>query len=157
MLLSAKSPLGRAALENQIAATDRQIDRLVYELYGLTEAEIRRVEEATGDKEDRTGSPLICSPEGAADSSPGWSAAEPWVRAHPTIHKPQRGDTVRSVTPLGLVRGCDSPRAHALGYYRPPLWGLIRPAGVCAVRADGGGDPDRRGGDGLTPGRPAGQ
>jgi len=37
----------RTALENQIAATDRQIDRLVYELYGLTEAEIKIVEEAT--------------------------------------------------------------------------------------------------------------
>jgi hypothetical protein len=29
----------------QIDATDRQIDRLVYELYGLTEEEIRIVEE----------------------------------------------------------------------------------------------------------------
>jgi len=28
-------------------ATDRQIDRLVYELYGLTEAAIKIVEEAT--------------------------------------------------------------------------------------------------------------
>jgi len=28
----------------QIAATDRQIDQLVYELYGLTEEEIRIVE-----------------------------------------------------------------------------------------------------------------
>jgi hypothetical protein len=35
-------------LDRQIAATDRQIDRLVYELYGLTEAEIKIVEEATG-------------------------------------------------------------------------------------------------------------
>lgn len=47
-LAAAKSPPDRAALENQIAATDRQIDRLVYELYGLTEAEIRIVDEATG-------------------------------------------------------------------------------------------------------------
>jgi hypothetical protein len=38
------------ALERQIAAhrsTGRQIDRLVYELYGLTEAAIKIVEEAT--------------------------------------------------------------------------------------------------------------
>jgi hypothetical protein len=34
-------------LERQIAATDAAIDRLVYELYGLTEAEIKIVEEAT--------------------------------------------------------------------------------------------------------------
>jgi hypothetical protein len=31
----------------QIEATDRQIDRLVYELYELTDDEIRIVEEAT--------------------------------------------------------------------------------------------------------------
>ena len=30
------------------AATDREIDALVYELYGLTDEEIRIVEEATG-------------------------------------------------------------------------------------------------------------
>ena len=32
---------------HQISATDRQIDNLVYELYGLTDEEIRIVEEAT--------------------------------------------------------------------------------------------------------------
>ena len=31
----------------QIEATDREIDALVYELYGLTDEEIRLVEEAT--------------------------------------------------------------------------------------------------------------
>ena len=34
----------RTLLERQIAATDREIDRLVYELYGLTEEEIGIVE-----------------------------------------------------------------------------------------------------------------
>jgi len=33
-------------LERQIARTDRQIDDLVYELYGLTEKEMRLVEES---------------------------------------------------------------------------------------------------------------
>ncbi len=32
---------------HQISATDKQIDRLVYELYGLTEEEIEVVEKAT--------------------------------------------------------------------------------------------------------------
>jgi hypothetical protein len=32
------------AIERQITATDRQIDELVYELYGLTGEEIRIVE-----------------------------------------------------------------------------------------------------------------
>ncbi|MDA1050714.1 MAG: hypothetical protein O3C40_09580 [Planctomycetota bacterium] len=37
----------RTALSRQISATDGEIDRLVYELYGLTDEEIRIVEEAT--------------------------------------------------------------------------------------------------------------
>ena len=37
----------RTVVGHQIQATDRQIDRLVYELYGLTEEEIKIVEEAT--------------------------------------------------------------------------------------------------------------
>jgi type II restriction/modification system DNA methylase subunit YeeA len=32
---------------HQISATDNQIDNLVYELYGLTDEEIKIVEEAT--------------------------------------------------------------------------------------------------------------
>ena len=32
----------------EIETNDRQIDQLVYELYGLTDEEIRIVEEATG-------------------------------------------------------------------------------------------------------------
>lgn len=35
-----RSKMGRAVLQCQIAATDHQIDQLVYELYGLTEEEI---------------------------------------------------------------------------------------------------------------------
>ena len=47
-LVSAKTSHEQTALQRQIDATDRQIDRLVYELYGLTEEEIRVVE-AVGD------------------------------------------------------------------------------------------------------------
>ena len=36
----------RSVNQRQIEATDRQIDRLVYELYGLTEEEIATVEGA---------------------------------------------------------------------------------------------------------------
>jgi hypothetical protein len=39
-------PHDRTALEAQIAATDRQIDRLVYDLYGLSDNDIRVVEGA---------------------------------------------------------------------------------------------------------------
>lgn len=44
---SVKTAHERTALARQIEATDREIDRLVYELYGLTDEEIRIVEEAT--------------------------------------------------------------------------------------------------------------
>jgi hypothetical protein len=37
----------RTVKEREIAATDHRIDELVYELYGLTDKEIRIVEEAT--------------------------------------------------------------------------------------------------------------
>jgi type I restriction-modification system DNA methylase subunit len=39
-----KTPHEQTALDRQISATDRQIDRLVYDLYGLTEEEIALVE-----------------------------------------------------------------------------------------------------------------
>ena len=40
----ARTAPDKTAIERQIAATDRQIDQLVYELYGLTQEEIRIVE-----------------------------------------------------------------------------------------------------------------
>ena len=40
----ARTPHEQESLQRQIAATDKQIDALVYELYGLTEEEIRIVE-----------------------------------------------------------------------------------------------------------------
>ena len=43
----AKTPTAKTMLQRQIDGTDRQIDRLVYELYDLTEEEIAIVEEAT--------------------------------------------------------------------------------------------------------------
>ena len=56
-LSAARTPPEKTSLERQIAATDTQIDRLVYDLYGLTEEEIqthnprfRRKIRAKGDK-----------------------------------------------------------------------------------------------------------
>ena len=46
-LPKAKTPHEQESLQRQIAATDRQIDDLVYELYGLTKDEIRIVEGTT--------------------------------------------------------------------------------------------------------------
>ena len=46
-LLTVKAAHEKTILERQIDATDRQIDRLVYDLYGLTDEEIKIVEEDT--------------------------------------------------------------------------------------------------------------
>jgi len=40
-------PQRREQIQREIEATDRQIDQLVYQLYGLTDEEIKIVEEAT--------------------------------------------------------------------------------------------------------------
>ncbi len=48
-LAAAKAPNDKEAIQRQIEATDRQIDRLVYDLYGLTEEEIEIVEHGTAD------------------------------------------------------------------------------------------------------------
>ncbi|MCT8337534.1 hypothetical protein FKB36_08565 [Methanoculleus sp. Afa-1] len=45
-LVEAKAAHEKEVLAGMIDATDRQIDRLVYELYGLTEEEIAVVEGA---------------------------------------------------------------------------------------------------------------
>ena len=43
-LVAARTEHDKTLLERQIAATDRQIDTLVYEIYGLTDDEIAIVE-----------------------------------------------------------------------------------------------------------------
>ena len=49
-LAAAKNPNDKTRLQREIDATDRQINQLVYELYGLTEAEIKIVETDNGSK-----------------------------------------------------------------------------------------------------------
>ena len=43
-LADARMPRDQIMLQQQIDITDQQIDRLVYELYGLTEEEIKMIE-----------------------------------------------------------------------------------------------------------------
>ena len=49
-LAAARTPDDKTRLQREIDATDRQIDQLVYELYGLTEEEIKIVEANNGSK-----------------------------------------------------------------------------------------------------------
>jgi hypothetical protein len=46
-LPKAKTAYEWTVIERRIEATDREIDRLVYDLYGLSDDEIKIVEEAT--------------------------------------------------------------------------------------------------------------
>ena len=46
-LAAVKTSHEKSLIQRQINATDKQIDQLVYELYNLTDKEIRIVEEAT--------------------------------------------------------------------------------------------------------------
>ncbi len=47
-LRGATSESEKAALQNAVTTTDAEIDRLVYDLYGLTEEEIKIVEGECG-------------------------------------------------------------------------------------------------------------
>jgi len=47
-LAAARIGQEKTITQRRIDATNRQIDRLVYELYGLSDEEIRIVEEGTG-------------------------------------------------------------------------------------------------------------
>ena len=49
-LPKAKTPHEAEALQRQTAAADRQIDALVYGLYGLTEGQVRTVERVSDDR-----------------------------------------------------------------------------------------------------------
>lgn len=61
-LADARLPRDKELIQQQITVTDRQIDRLVYELYGLTEEEIRMVEgKLQANKE--TSSPVVTEQE----------------------------------------------------------------------------------------------
>ena len=46
-MLAQQLPEHLEQLQREIDATDRQIDQLVYQLYGVTDDEIRIVEEST--------------------------------------------------------------------------------------------------------------
>jgi len=49
-LAAAKNPNDKTNFQREIETTDREIDRFVYELYGLTEEEIKIVETDNGSK-----------------------------------------------------------------------------------------------------------
>ena len=69
-LAAAKAPHEREVLTGMIDGTDRQIDRLVYELYGLTEDEVRIVDGETRPEPTCTAIPASTAPERRKEISP---------------------------------------------------------------------------------------
>ncbi len=72
---TAKTPSEQTALARQVAATDAQIDRLVYELYGLTEEEVGIVEGVAKKSPEELG-----WPPGFFERTAGAWQGEPLVR-----------------------------------------------------------------------------
>lgn len=65
-LAAAKSPDAQTHLQRDIAATDRAIDQLVYQLYGLTAEEIALVEAGTAPSAAKAGSTDTDQPDASA-------------------------------------------------------------------------------------------
>ena len=53
--VATKAPSDKTRIQRQIGAIDRQIDNLIYALYGLTEEEIKIVESSGKNKSDNQG------------------------------------------------------------------------------------------------------
>jgi hypothetical protein len=90
---AARTPPEKTSLERQVAAADTQIDRLVYDLYGLTEAEIKIVEgEGEAPPPPLPLSPILCGllsglfhKYGHVRGNGFWAEARRERRAYPKV------------------------------------------------------------------------
>lgn len=114
-----KAPADKERLQRQIDATDQEIDRLVYDLYGLTEEEIKVVEAASVASSTKV-------KENDAHDEARHSAGE----SHPSQRQPaplapgtrRSGDTPGSVSgpSSGVGGGIDAVRERTGDYGPPP-------------------------------------
>ncbi len=94
-LAAAKSPATQTHLEREIAATDRAIDQLVYQLYELTPEEIALVEQATApaakpaSDEDAPNPAAAASPKAAAPAPVAYTQSEADAAHHYFIKEPK--------------------------------------------------------------------
>lgn len=114
----AQTHADKERLQRQIAATDQEIDRLVYDLYGLTEEEIRIVEEASV-----ASSPKLKENEAHDESHSSAGESHPsQLQAAPLAPAARRsGGTTGSVSGagFGMGGGIDEIRERT-GDYGPP-------------------------------------
>ena len=117
-LTEAKTPSDKDRLQRQIDATDQEIDRLVYDLYGLTEAEIKIVESASV-----ASSSKVKENDGYDEPHTSTSESQTSERQVASLAPPARrpGDETGSLSGpgAGLGRGVDEIRERT-GDYGPP-------------------------------------
>ena len=100
---AARTPQEQISLDRQIQSTDREIDRLVYDLYGLTEEEIRIVEGTEPLAEQPAAAPAPeakaarlpqgkSTPQSEADAAHFYSAKEDPVPYRTANSPDQKGD-----------------------------------------------------------------
>jgi hypothetical protein len=106
-LAAALTPQEKIALERQIAATDSQIDRLVYDLYGLTEDEVKIVEGAASEEAP----PAIAVAEAAAEPKRG-------PRKKPAFASPPANPPHPSLTPEQAA--ADAAHFYSINEEPPP-------------------------------------
>lgn len=116
--LAAKTPAEKDRLQRQIDATDQEIDRLVYALYGLTEEEVRIVEASSVASSSKVKENDSHESETDSADRPGASRGAPATVAQPAQYPGQGGGGA----PEG-VAGAGEP-VHGVrepaGQYRTP-------------------------------------
>jgi hypothetical protein len=105
-LAAARTPQEQTVLQRQLAATDTQIDRLVYDLYGLTADEINIVEGKAGAE-----MPALPAVETVAPAAKPKRVREKSSYAAPPPGPPQAGLTPEKA---------DSDSAHFYGKEEGP-------------------------------------
>lgn len=141
-LAAAKSPAENEHLKRQIDATDQEIDRLVYDLYGLTEEEIKIVE-ACGESKRTTAS--VASSSKVKDNAGHESEAE-------SANRPRSGQraaaTVAQSAQYPGEGGDSSPESSAGA--GEPVHGVREPAGQYRSPQDPDDDSEGQGELGST-------
>jgi fido (protein-threonine AMPylation protein) len=127
-LYDAKTPTDKGRLQRQIDAADQEIDRLVYDLYGLTEEEIKIVESAS-----------VASSSKVQENDGHESEVEPTDR--PGTGRGASA-TVAGAAQYSGESGGGSPESPAGA--GEPIHGVREPAGQYGAPQDPDGDSERQ-------------
>jgi len=141
-LSEAQTPAEKERLQRQIDVTDQEIDRLVYDLYGLTEDEIKIVE-ACGEPSRTTAS--VASSSKVKENDGHESETEPADRSRSGR---RAAATVAQPAQYPSEGGSGSPESPAGA--GEPIHGVREPAGQYGSPEDPDGDSEGQGELGST-------